>query len=94
MNHKLTWHSRDGKTAHPVDFPIVNQRLAGSIQYTRIYRSAVINIKSNEHNLVVSRINLKLKFQKGYYLPGNHNVGRLQDQNFRTLQEQLNNLRV
>ena len=43
--HKLTWYSHDGKTANLGDYAIVNQRLAGSIQDTRVYRSAVIDVK-------------------------------------------------
>ena len=39
----------------------------------------------------MSRVNLKLKFRKGNYLPGSYDVGRLQDENLReTFQEQLN----
>jgi len=39
----------------------------------------------------VSKVNLKLKFRKGNYLPGSCDVGRLQDANLReTFQEQLN----
>ena len=40
MAHKFTWysHSRDGKTANLIDYVIVNRRLAGSIQDTRVYR--------------------------------------------------------
>ena len=79
MAHKLTWYSRDGKTANL----IVNRRLAGSIQETRVYRSAVIAVKSKDHNLVVSKVNLKPKFRKGNSLPESYNVGRLQDENFR-----------
>ena len=60
-----------------IDYVIVNRRLAGSIQDTRVYRSAVIDVKSKDHHLVVSRVNLKLKFWKGNYLPGSYDVGRL-----------------
>ena len=35
------------------------------MQATRIYRSTVIDVKSNDHHLEVGRINLKLKFRKG-----------------------------
>ena len=39
----------------------------------------------------MSRVNLKLKFRKGNYLPRSYDVGRLQDKNLReTFQEQLN----
>ena len=55
-----------GITANTV---FVNRRLAGSIQDTRVYRSAVIDVKSKDHHLVVSKVNLKLKFRKGNYLP-------------------------
>ena len=91
MAHKLTWYSRDGKTANLIDYVIVNRRLAGSIQNTRVYRSAVIDVKSKDHHLVVSKVNLKLKFRNDNYLPGTYDVGRLQDENLReTFQEQLN----
>ena len=62
MDHKLTWYSRDGKTANLIVYVIVNWRLAGSIQDTRVYNSAVIDAKSKDHHLVVSKANLKLKF--------------------------------
>ena len=45
MVHKITWYWLDGKTANLIDYIIVNQRLAGSIQDTRVYRSAVIDFK-------------------------------------------------
>ena len=89
MAHKLTWYSRDGKTANLNDYVIVNRRLAGSIQDIRVCRSAVIDVKSNDHHLIVSTVNLKLKFRKGNYLPGSYDVGRLHDTNLReTFHEQ------
>ena len=36
MAHKLTWYSHDGKTASSIDHAIVNRRLVGSIQDTRL----------------------------------------------------------
>ena len=90
MAHKLTWYSRDGKTANLIDYVIVNRRLAGSIQDTRVYRSAVIDVKSKDHHLVVFKVNLKLKFRKSNSLPESYDVGRLQDENLRKkFQEQL-----
>jgi hypothetical protein len=48
-------------------------------------------VKSKDHHLVVSRVNLKLKSRKGNYLPGSYDVGRLQDENLKqAFQEQLN----
>ena len=76
MAHKLTWISCHGKTV------VENQRLAGSIQDTRAYRSAVIDVKSRDHHLVGSRVNLNLKFRKGRHLSGIYDVGRLNDENF------------
>ena len=39
----------------------------------------------------MSRVNLKVKFRKGNYLPGSYDVGRHQDENLReSFQEQLN----
>ena len=55
--HKLSGYSRDGKIANLIDYVIVNRRLAGSIQDTRVYRSAVIAVKSEDHHLVVSKVN-------------------------------------
>ena len=56
-----------------------------------VYRCAVGDVKSNDHHLVVYRVNLKLKFRKGNYLSGSNDVGRLQDKNLReTFLEQLN----
>ena len=52
--HQLTWYSRDGKTVNLLNYAIANRRLAGSIQDTRAYRSAVIDVKSKDHHLVVS----------------------------------------
>ena len=65
--------------------------MEGKIQDTRIYRIAGIDAKCKDHHLVVSTVNLKLKFPKGNYLPGSYDAGRLQDENFReTFQEHLN----
>ena len=65
MVHKLTRYSRDGKTENLIDYAILNLSSVGSIQYTRVYKSAFIDIKSKDHHLVTSRVNLKLKFRKG-----------------------------
>ena len=62
MAYKLTWYSRDSKTANLID---CKPKTLGSIQDTRVYRSAVIDVKSKDHHLVVSKVNLKLKFRKG-----------------------------
>jgi len=60
------------------------------MQDTRAYRGAVIDVKSKDNHLVVSRVNLKLKFWKSNYLLGSHDIRRLQDENLReTFQEQL-----
>ena len=67
----------------------MNRRLAGSVKDNRVYRNAFIDVKSKDHHLVVSRINLKLTSRKGNYLLGNYEVGRLQDENLR---EQLNTI--
>ena len=83
MAHKLTWYSRDGNTANLIDYAMVNRRLAGSIQNTREYSSAVTDVKSKDHHLIVSRTNLKLKFRKGNYLLGSYDVNRLHDENLR-----------
>ena len=64
MAHNLTWYSHGGKTADLIDYVNVNQRLAGSIKDTTVYRSAAINAKSRDHYLVVSRVNSELKFRK------------------------------
>ena len=61
--------SSDGKTANLIDYVIVNRRLAGSIQDTKVYRSAVIDVKIKDHRLVVFRVSLKLKIWKDNYLP-------------------------
>ena len=56
-----------------------------------MYRSAFIDVKSKDHHLVVSKVNLKLKFRKSNYLPKSYDVGKIQDENLRkTFQEQLN----
>ena len=62
MAHKLTWYSRFGNTADLIGYFIVNRRLAGSIQDTRVFRSGIIDVKSKDNHLVESRVNLKLKF--------------------------------
>ena len=91
MAHKFGWYSRNGKTENLIDCVITSRRLAGAIHYTRIYRSAVIDLKSADHHLVVSKVKLKLKFRKGKCLPGRYDVGRLQDENLReNFEEQLN----
>jgi len=81
MVHKLTRYSRDCKPANLIDYVIVIRRLAGSVQDSRVYRSAVIDVQSKDHHLVMSSVNFKLKFQMGNYLPGNYNVRRFQDEN-------------
>ena len=53
------WYSRDNKTANLINWVIVSQRLVGSIQDTRAHRSAVIDVKSKDHHLAVSWVNLK-----------------------------------
>ena len=79
------------KQKNLIDYVIVNRRLAGSIQDTRVYRSADIGVKSKDHHLVVSKLNLKLVFRIGKYLPEIYDAGRLQDDNLREIfQEQLN----
>ena len=48
------------------------------------------NIKSKDHHLVVSRVNLKMKFRKNNYLLGSYDAGRLHDKNLReTFQEEF-----
>ena len=91
MAHKLTWYPCDGMIANLIDYAIVIGRLVGSIQDTRIYRSIVVEVKSKDRHLVVSMVNLKLKFRKGFFLLGSYDVDRLQDEKLReTFQEQLN----
>ncbi|XP_065571512.1 craniofacial development protein 2-like [Artemia franciscana] len=90
--HKLTWFLTDSKTTNLIDYVIVNRRLARSIQHTRevLYSSAVIDVKSKDHHLIMPRVNLELKFQ-GNYLPGSYNACRIKNENLReTFQEQLN----
>ena len=61
------------------------------MQDTRVYRSAVINVKSKDHQLVVSRVNLKLKIWKTNYILGSYNFDRRKDENLREISlEQLN----
>ena len=84
------WYSHDSKTADLIDYVIVNQRLARSVQDTGYIRVVLLmlKLKITIQHLVVSRVNLKLKFQKGNCLPGCYDVYRLQNENLReTLQE-------
>ena len=86
--NKLTCYSRDGKRAKLIGYFIVNRRLGGLMQDTMVYRRAVINVKSKGHYLLLSRVNLKLKFRKGNHSPGSCDAGRLQDEILReTFQE-------
>ena len=62
MTYKVTWWSHVVKTANFIDYIIIYQRLRGSIQAIRC-RSSVAYIKSKGHHLIVSRVNLKLKFR-------------------------------
>ena len=50
--HRLTWYSLDGETANLSDYVILNRRMAGSIQDTRVYSSVVINDKIKDQHLV------------------------------------------
>ena len=83
MAHNLTWCSSDGKTTYLIDYVIVNRRLTGSIKDTRVYRCAVIDVKSKDHLLVMAKVNLKLKAWQCNYLQGNYDASRLQDENLR-----------
>ncbi|XP_065557833.1 craniofacial development protein 2-like [Artemia franciscana] len=65
MTHKLTWYSRDGKRANLIDYVIVNRRSAALIPDARVYRSAVKDVRSKDHHLVVSGVKSKLKLWKG-----------------------------
>ena len=69
----------DGKTVRSDGNVTVNYRLKGSVQNKSVYRSSLIDVKSKHHNLVVSRVNLKLKLWKRNYLPGSYDVSRVQD---------------
>ena len=56
-----------------------------------MYRSAVVDVKDKGHHLVVSKVNLKLKFRKSKYSPRCCGLDTLLDESLReTLQEQLN----
>ena len=48
MAHNLTRYSQDTKTANLIDYFIANRRLAGSIHDTRVYKIAVIEVKSKD----------------------------------------------
>jgi len=70
MAHTLTWYSHDGKTANLIDYIIVNWKLAGSIQDTTVYRSAIIDVKSKDHfqeqfNTKMETLNLTMKKMDG-----------------------------
>ena len=41
----------------------------------------LIDVKSKDHHVVVSKINLKLEFRKDNYLLGRYDAGRIQDEN-------------
>ena len=61
------------------------------MQNTRVYKGGVINVKSKDHHLVVSRVNLKLQSRKGNYLLESYDVDRLQFENLKeNFQEELN----
>jgi len=64
MVQKFTSYPQDGKTANLIHYVIVNQNPCGSIQYARVCRGDVIDAKIKDHNLIVSRANLKLKFRE------------------------------
>ena len=56
--HKKTWTSPDGKTKNEIDYICISKRWASSIQDVRVKRRADIG---SDHELVVSKIKLKLK---------------------------------
>ena len=90
MAHNLTWYSRDGTTENIICYVTLKRRLAGSVQDTKVYRSSVIDVKIKDRHLVVSRVNLKLRFQKGNFIPRRYDAGRLRDEYLREIiQEQL-----
>ena len=87
MARKLTWCSRDGNYANLIDYFVVNGRLAGSTQDTRVYRSAAIDVKSKDRHIVLPKVNLKMEFRNDY-IPGSYDVGRRWDENLiETFQE-------
>ena len=91
MSHKLIWYSYDGKTANIIDYGIANRRLTGSIQDTSVYRSRVVDVKSKDHHVVVSRVNLSWNFGKVITFREAMALGDSIDENLReNLQEQWN----
>ena len=69
---KLEGCSHNCNTGNLSGYDIVNWRLAGFKQHTRIYRSVAINVITKYYHLVVSRAILNLSFRMGYYLPGSY----------------------
>ena len=72
MAHTFAECSHYDKAANPIDFVVLNQRLLGSIQDTRAYRSTVIDVKSKDHCLVGFMANSQLKLRKNNYISGRY----------------------
>ena len=63
----------------------MSQRLLGLIQDAGVCGNGAIDVKSKDHHLAVSRVNLKQKFRKGDYLPRSCDVVILQVVNLRKI---------
>ena len=74
-----------------INYIIVNQRLARSVQDTRVFRSTVNKNKSKDHHLAGCGVNLEPKFRNDNCIPGSYNLSKIQDVNSReNFQVQLN----
>ena len=58
IEHKATWNSPDGATRNLIDYVIVNRARRSSVLDTRVYRGCKV---PSDHNLVVSKLRIKLK---------------------------------
>ncbi|GFR87158.1 craniofacial development protein 2-like [Elysia marginata] len=66
--HKETWNSQDGKTRNQINHAAINRRWRSSLVDVRAIRGGDIG---SDHNLVLTKLRLKLKIKKKHQPPIN-----------------------
>ena len=74
--HKATWNSPDGKTKNQIDHVTINRRWRSSLMDVRAIRGGDV---SSDHNLVLSKIKIKLKRTKKSHAPRLFDSAKLKD---------------
>ena len=80
IEHKATWNSPDGATRNLIDYVIVNRARRSSVLDTRVYRGCKV---PSDHNLVVSKLRIKLKAHQKQMTNRKYDVDRLKTEEVR-----------